>query len=94
MWLRWLLLLGTFGMAIGLSLGLVLFAEPLGLAAGNRPQSLFFDRLGPLASPPLEWAAVLWVLGVLALLAIGGRTGRKGSPARTSDRPARRSKAQ
>lgn len=77
MWLRWLLL-GTFGMALGLGLGLVMFAEPLGLAAGNRPQSLILDHLGPLATHlPLEWTAVLWVLGGLCVLALTGRSGRK-----------------
>jgi len=88
MWLRWLILWGTFGISIGLGLGLAVFAEPLGLSGGSRPQSLLLERLGPAGLLfPLEWAAVLFVLLALAILAVAVRTGRDRTPGTRSAPP-------
>jgi hypothetical protein len=99
MWLRWLILWGTFGISIGLGLGLAVFAEPLGLSGGSRPQSLLLERLGPAGLLfPLEWAAVLFVLLALAIPALTARIGRDrtrqargAEEAALSTRPDRRS---
>lgn len=77
MWLRWLILWGTLGVSLGLGLGLVLFADVLGIAGGARPRSILLERLDwPAALVPLEWLAVLFVLLLLAVLALAGRRGR------------------
>ncbi|GBD43329.1 hypothetical protein HRbin40_00800 [bacterium HR40] len=74
MWLRWLLLLATLGVAAGFGLGLVLFADRLGFAGGPVPASTL---LSDLATHGIvlrgEWLVLACLALLFVLLAAVGR---------------------